>query len=171
MQLPLFALILVAASLSLRASPGPTVLAKGLLSYQAPSGWRAQDLASSKYQVAVAPVLTGVPTNINIEVDRAAKSMSDYITGSLANLKKLPQIKDLVVVNRNAFKTSAGLDGTRVVVTDTVPQLNNARIEQVFYYFDGGGNNKLVLTATCPASDAATDEPLFDASMKSMTLE
>ena len=97
--------------------------------------------------------------------------MNDYIAGSLANLKKLPQIKDLVIVDQNIFKTIAGLDGTRVVVNDTVPQLNNARVEQVFYYFEGGGGNKLVVTATCLASEAATDEPLFDAAVKSMTLE
>lgn len=171
MRASLIALVLLAGSTVLRAGPGSTVLARGLLSYQAPPGWMARDLATSKYQVAVAPVTAGMPANINIEVDQAAGPMKDYIAGALANLKKLPQIKDLTVVSQAAFKTSAGLDGTRVVVMDTVPQLDNARIEQVFYYFDGGGDNKLVLTATCPASEAATNEPLFDAAIKSMTLE
>ena len=166
------ALVFLTAGTGLGANPGPTVLAKGLLSYQAPAGWIARDpVGISKYQIAVAPARVGMPANINIEVDQEAKPMDDYIANSLATLKKLPQVEDLTVVSQKTFTTAAGLDGRRVVVTDTVPQLNNARIEQVFYYFDGGGDNKLVITATCSASDAAINEPLFDAAIKSMTLE
>jgi hypothetical protein len=165
-------LVFLAAGTGLVANPGPTVLAKGLLSYQAPPGWMVRDpVGISKYQIAVAPAPAGIPANINIEVDQEAGPMDGYIANSLATLKKLPQVEDLTVVSQKTFTTAAGLDGRRVVVTDTVPQLNNVRIEQVFYYFDGGGDNKLVITATCRASDAATDEPLFDAAMKSMTLE
>lgn len=171
MKLGFAVLVLISAGLQLRADTGPTVLAKGLLSYQAPPGWLLRDVPTSPYPIAIAPVLVGIPANINIEIDSKAQPMDDYITVTLANLKKMPQVKDVSVVSQVPFKTASGLDGVRVVVTDIVPQLNNARVEQVFYYFEGGGDKKLVITASCAASEAARNEALFDTSVKTLSLE
>ena len=167
-RLLLVGLGLLAAIIPLYADAGPTVLAKGLFSYQAPPGWAAQDSPISKYKISLAPAANGFSANINVVIETAAVSLNDYVTGSLGQLEATPMLTNVKVVSQQPFQTAAGLDGQRVVVTDTMGKMN---LQQTFYFFDGGSNAKLVITASCLVSDGATDAPLFDAALKTFTLE
>jgi hypothetical protein len=122
----------------------------------------------SKYKISFAPAANGFAANINVVIETAAVSMNDYVAGSISALKATPALTNVTVVSQQPFQTAAGLDGQRVVVTDTMGKLN---LQQAFYFFDGGSNAKLVITASCLAADGATDAPLFDAALKTFTLE
>jgi hypothetical protein len=159
---------LLAAALVCRADGPQTVVAPGLFSYQAPLGWTAQDSPISKYKVSFAPPANGFAANINVVIETAAVSLNDYVTGSLSQLKATPMLTNVKVVSQQPFQTAGGLDGQRVVVTDTMGKIN---MQQTFYFFDGGSNAKLVVTASCLAADGAADAPLFDTALKTFTLE
>jgi len=147
---------------------GPTVLQPGLFSYQAPKGWSVQDSPLSKCKVCVDAPKGGFAANLNVVIEANAKSLPDYVAANVAALKASPVFHDLKVVSQQAFTTAAGLDGTRLEITDTLDKFD---LRQVFYFFDGGSGNKVVVTASCLIGDSAADAPLFDASMKTFSLE
>jgi len=167
-RLWLVGLGLFVATLVGRADGPQTVVAPGLFSYQAPPGWTAQDSPISKYKVSFAPPVNGFAANINVVIDKAAMSLNDYVTASLSQLKATPMLVNVKVVSQQPFQTAGGLDGQRVVVTDAMGKMD---LQQTFYFFDGGSNAKLVVTASCLSSDGAADAPLFDAALKTFTLE
>lgn len=125
-------------------------------------------------------------SNSNIEVARTGNSESDYasiliriqkwstplhtfIQIHLDNLEKKQQCR---VLRSEPFLTAAGLDGFRVVATG--PELagvDNAPTEKVFFFFDGGSDEKIVIEASCPQALAARYVPQIDAAMKSFSLE
>jgi len=168
LRLLLFGLGLFAAAISCRATDSQTVVAPGLFSYQAPSGWTVKDSPISKYKISFAPPANGFAANINVVIETFAGSLSDYVTGSLNGLKATPVLTNVQVLSQQPFRTAGGIDGQRVVVSDTMGKIN---MQQTFYFFDGGSNAKLVITASCLAADGATDAPLFDAALKTFTLE
>lgn len=159
---------LFAATLVCRADGPRTVVAPGLFSYQAPPGWTVQDSPISKYKVSFASPASGFAANINVVIETAAVPLNDYVTASLSQLKATPMLLNVKVVSQQPFQTAGGLDGQRVVVTDAMGKMD---LQQTFYFFDGGSNAKLVVTASCLSSDGAADAPLFDAALKTFTLE
>ncbi len=167
---PILAVLgLLATALTCRAGGGPqTVVAPGLFSYQAPSGWTVQDSPASRFKVAVGPAALGFAPNINVVIENATVPLNDYVAGSMRGLKASSILTGVTLIEQGPFRTAGGIDGQRVVVTDTLGKIN---MRQTFYFFDGGSNAKLVVTASCLASDGATKAPLFDAAVKTFTLE
>lgn len=148
---------------------GPTVLAKGLFSYQAPSGWSVQETSFSKYPVSAAPRHDGFAANIDVVIENSPKGLDDYVSSSLAAFQGLRSaLRHMRIVSRQAFLTSAGLDGVRV---EAAALAGSYHLRETFYFFDGGGGNKLTVTASCLAAESTQDVPLFDASLKTLTLE
>jgi hypothetical protein len=147
---------------------GSTVLAKGLFSYQAPPGWSVQQASFSKYPVSAAPRRNGFAANIDVVIESSPKALGDYVSSSLAAFQSSGALRDMHVVNQRPFLTAAGLDGIRVEATDMAGPYH---LREIFYFFDGGSDNKLVVTASCLARDGIRDAPLFDASLKTFTLE
>ena len=143
---------------------GPTVLAKGLFSYQAPVGWSVSDLNLS-LPVSQGPAKDGFAPNIHVAIVSSAQPLAQFVAANILAARKAP---DFRLVEEKPFATAAGLEGTRVVVTET---LDEKELEQVFYFFDGGSNQKIIVSAACLLEDATQDAPLFDASLKSFSLE
>ena len=54
----------------------------------------------------------------------------------------------------------------RLVATATVQHLD---LQQIFYFFEGTGDNKLVVTASSLVGDSAAYAPIFDASLKTFS--
>jgi hypothetical protein len=156
------------AFLPARADGGPTVVQPGLFSYQAPPGWTVQESPVSKYKISLAAPVNGFAANINVVIENAPVSMNDYVTASLNGLKSATALQDVKILSQEPFTTAAGLAGQKIVVTDT---MNKIGVRQTFYFFDGGSDNKLVITASCAQPDGAADAVLFDAAMKTLTLE
>ena len=68
------------------------------------------------------------------------------------------------ILDQRPFVTAAGLDGIRV-------NLDIRDLRQILYFFDGGSNCIIVVNACCLSKSAARDTPLFDASLKTFSLE
>jgi hypothetical protein len=148
---------------------GKTVLARGLFSYQAPPGWQVQDMPQSSF-----PLATEIPAgpdvgSISGAIETFSGDMPTYITEKLGAIRRTPGHETMQVMEKKSFLTTAGLGGTRVVTAETVE--GRPPTERILYFFDGGLGEKILITASCPTAYVARYAPLFDASMKSFTLE
>jgi hypothetical protein len=144
---------------------GQTVLDRGLFSYQAPPGWTVPE-SSDAHPVAVGPMKDGFAPDIHIDIRPNTKTVKEYVAAKVRAVRTA--FPDFKFIDERPFSTTAGLDGIRAVVTDTVGKF---RLEQVFYFFDGGANRILVISARCLAADGARAAPIFDASIKTLSLE
>ena len=144
---------------------GPTVLAKGLFSYQAPEGWTLMSSPLSKFPVSIGKANPGQRPNIFVGMSSFPGGLADY-TGTI--LTYLRSKTGTIIVSQQPFVTTAGLDGIRIVTRQALPRSN---VQLIYYLFDGGGGHKLMIAAGCAASDATQETPLFDEAVKSFTLE
>jgi hypothetical protein len=144
---------------------GPTVLDKGLFSYQAPPGWTVPEMNLS-HPVAVGPMKNGFAPNIHVDIKTSSKTVADFVAENLRAVRAA--FPDFKLIDQRPFSTAAGLDGIRVVITDTVDKFH---LRQIFYFFDGGSNQILVISACCLAADGARDTPIFDGSIRTFSLE
>ena len=158
---------LAMATLSAQAQAGgDTVSSPGVFSYQAPPGWAVKDTSISKYKVSFDTPKNNFAANINVVVQSYPKSLADYVDVNKAQIKNIAVLQNVLIVDERPFTTTAGLQGTRMVVTDTV---GKADLEQTFYLFAGDGDAKYVVTASCLLGDAQAYAPIFDASIKTFT--
>jgi hypothetical protein len=144
---------------------GPTVLDKGLFSYEAPAGWSVPEMTLS-HPVALGPMKDGFAPNIHVDIQSSPKSLDAYVTENLRAVRAA--FPDFRLVSRRPFTTAAGLDGIRVVITDKVDKFY---LQQMFYFLDGGSNQKLIISACCLMADGIRYAPIFDASIKTFSLE
>jgi hypothetical protein len=141
---------------------GPTVLAKGLFSYQAPPGWQTTESSRSPYPVCSEGWNQAQEARIQVQIETASQGFSIYVDRCLQALCIGPD--HARILDRRPFVTAAGLDGIRVTLT-----LRSLR--HIFYFFDGGSGKIIIVNACCRLSDADRDVPLFDISLKTFTLE
>jgi hypothetical protein len=144
------------------AEPGPTVLARGLFSYQAPPGWQTSASPVSPYPVSSEGWYRPHEARILVNIVTVSQGVSDYVTQCLQALRSGPDYAH--VLDRRPFVTAAGLDGIRATV-------NIRGLRQIFYFFDGGSGKIIIVNACCLLRDADRDTPLFDASLKTFSLE
>jgi hypothetical protein len=151
------------------AETGSTVLARGLFSYQAPPGWTVPsgDLPENVASISRGPRRNGFAPDILVFIQGSSKFLSDYVAAYLKSLKEKPAIH-LSVLEQKVFSTSAGLDGIRVVIANAGKKRD---LLQVLYFFDGGSNKVIVVIANSLAYDGKREIPLFDASLKTFSLE
>jgi hypothetical protein len=147
---------------------GPTIAEPGVFTYQAPKGWTAKSMAVSRYPLAFDMPVNNFAANINVVVESTAKPLADYVAMNKAMLLSSPMFVSLQVMSDDPFVTTAGTKGDRVVVKDAMGKMN---LQQTFYFFQGSGNNKFVVTATCKVGDGDHYAPFFDLSMKTFTPE
>lgn len=145
---------------------GDTVSQPGIFSYQAPKGWAVKDTAISKYKVAFDAPKNNFAANINVVVEPYPKSLSEYVELNKTQLKATPIFQNLQIIDEKPFETSAGVKGTRLVVKDTLGKIN---MQQIFYFFAGASDVKLVVTASSLVGDGTTYAPIFDASLKTFS--
>ena len=145
---------------------GDTVSQPGLFSYQAPKGWTVKDTPISKYKVSFDALQNNFAANINVVVETYSKSLSDYVELNKTQLKATPLFQHVQILDEKPFETSAGVKGTRLVVKDTVGELN---LQQIFYIFEGASDTKMVVTASSLVGDGDHYAPIFDGSMKTFS--
>jgi hypothetical protein len=163
-----FAALLFLAGMADRGAAdelGPTVLDKGLFSYQAPAGWTVAELGDA-HPAAVGPVKGGFAPDIHVDIKPNSKPMNEYVAENLRAMRQgLPGFK---LIDQKPFSTAAGLDGIRVAI---IARVGKFRLQQILYFFDGGGNQVLVISACGLAADGLREAPVFDASIKTFSLE
>jgi len=145
---------------------GETVSAPGVFSYQAPAGWTLKDTPMSKYKFSFDTPKNNFAANINVVVQDYPKPLADYVALNKTQIKNIAMLQNVLIVDEKPFTTTAGLQGTRLVITDTV---GKSDLEQTFYIFAGDGDTKYVVTASCLVNDAQVYAPIFDASIKTFT--
>jgi hypothetical protein len=169
-----FVLVLIfgcaAAILPVRAqAAGPTVLEKGVYSYQAPVGWRVPiaDLPEAFASASVGPRRDGFAPHLYVFIRSSPKPLPDFVADYLRTFQS-GSATHFKVVDQRPFSTTAGLDGIRVAITYALGKLH---LQEIFYFFDGGSGKKIVATACRLATDDPREAPVFDASLKTFTLE
>ena len=99
-------------------------------------------------------------------VEPYAGTLDDYVA---MNMKTVgARIAGFNVVEQKSFTTASGIRGARVVADDTV---RNSNLQQIFYFFAGSSMNKIVVTASSRAGDGDHFAPIFDAAMKTFTVQ
>jgi hypothetical protein len=141
---------------------GRTVLAKGLFSYQAPAGWTTGESPLSPYPVSSEGFGQPHEASIRVNIEASPRNLPDYVDRWLKALRDGPDHAH--ILDRRPFVTAAQLDGVRVVT-----EIRNLR--QILYFFDGGSGQIIVVNACCLIRHAGHDTPLFDASLKTFSLE
>jgi hypothetical protein len=95
----------------------------------------------------------------NQAVDDYVKSQTEKLTGAVGKL---------TLVDKGSFKTDHGDTGMRLVVrNDSSPR----KVESIRYVFSAKNGLLLVFKCQCLSADDAQFRPIFDASMKSLTLD
>ncbi len=145
---------------------GDSVSQPGVFSYQAPKGWTVKDTAISKYKISFDAPKNNFSANINVVVESYPKSLSEYVELNKTALKTAPVFQNLQIIDEKPFETSSGVKGTRLVVKDTMGKVD---MQQIFYFFEGASDAKLVVTASCLVGDGDHYTPLFDASLKTFS--
>jgi hypothetical protein len=145
-----------------------TVLAKGLFSYEAPLGWNVGPQSNSRFDVAKIGGESDFGS-ILVSIQESSLPFPEFVE---ERLRIVQQNEGVHVLRRQAFLTAAGLDGLRVVATGPLLyRVDKTPIQEVLYFFDGGSNQKIIVRATCAKTRAERYTPLFDAALKTFTLE
>jgi hypothetical protein len=150
------------------AADAPNLVSQpGLFSYQAPAGWAVKASPMSKYPVALDAPQNGYSANINVVAESFPGSLKDYVAANKTALSSSKLFANVRFAHETAFQTASGLSGVRLVVLDTIGQLN---LRQSFYIFPGHGDQKFVVTASSSADDGEKNSPIFDAALKTFSV-
>jgi hypothetical protein len=139
----------------------------GEFSYVPPERWVLRDLPGYKYKLATGQPSEGFAPNIGVVDEYAPVTLDDYVAG---NLRVMPQMHEKKggspprVLNRAEFTTDSNGRGVRVV---TESETGGKKImRQIFYFFDGKGGNKFVVTCSALGAARESYDKLCDTSIK-----
>lgn len=145
---------------------GATVSEPGAFSYQAPRGWSVKETPVSRYKVSVDKLKNHFSAHISVVMQVYPGTLAAYVDVNKRAFAASPAFKNFQIVEEKQFTTTAGGIGVRLVATATVQHLD---LQQIFYFFEGTGDNKLVVTASSLVGDSAAYAPIFDASLKTFS--
>ena len=121
-----------------------------------------KEVPGLKYQIAFWPASGGFTPNINVVDEVFSGELKDYVNGNIQALTK--QFKEFKNLGQFDFKTDSGAKGIKLL-TQSEQQGNLLR--QTFFFFDGKGGRKYVVT--CSARIEVGDK--FDAPFEASDLE
>jgi hypothetical protein len=128
---------------------GRAVLAKGYFSYQAPPGWEVTEPPQAKFPIAIESTPRTPAASIYASIETFRGDLHAYVETTLKEMARNHVFRHFHVQSRRPFVTAAGLDGFRAVTTERlVYGASKTVTRKILYFFDGGGNQKVVLTAT-----------------------
>jgi len=157
-----FGLLLAATVLPLYADQGATISEPGVFTYQAPPDWEVKESPMSKYKVAMGPAKNGFAPNINVVTESYDGTLEHYVEANKTAIKDSPMFSNVTFVSQAAFEGANGVQGIRLVTTDTLGKMN---LQQIFYFFSGT-KGKVVVTASSSIETGDQYTPIFDASLK-----
>jgi hypothetical protein len=140
------------------SSLGDVVSEPGLFFSQAPKGWAVQEDPELDYATCVGPAESdGSSPSIKTN-SQGYQSVDDYVKSIT------PDTGGAKIVDRGSFTTRSDVAGQRLVIQKDSQ-------ERVVYVFPGKSGLLLTFNCSCPAAEDGQFRPLFDASMKSLTLD
>ena len=141
-----------------------TVASPGVFSYQPPDGWFVRDSPLSKFKVSFEKLRGEFAPNITVVVEQYPGPLALFVARAKKVLLTSPVFLNSTIVDESSFETSSGLEGTRLVLKDTISKLD---LQQVVYLFAGDGGRKYMVTGSCLAGDGDRYASIFDDSIKS----
>jgi hypothetical protein len=127
--------------------PPRHIEAAGGFSFVPPQSWQVREIPGLKYKVVHGQPAAGFAPNINV-VDEAFKGTLDaYVKQNVATLQRVFK-KARILAEQEEFKTTAGLQGVRLMVENE----QNARLLRQSFYFFAKGDTKYVVTCTTLAA-------------------
>jgi hypothetical protein len=138
----------------------------GGYSFVPPPGWRTAELPGFKYKVVAGEAADGFAPNINVVEEKYTGSLESYIDLNEASLERFFEDFERVS-SKQEFVTDSGLTGFKLVCRST--QLKK-RLQQTFYFFDGG-SRKFVVTCSRLADAADGVDALHEGSLRSFRFE
>ena len=137
----------------------------GGFSFVPPEDWKVRDFPGLKYKIVVGPIGAGFASNINVVDETIKGTLDDYVKGNIAVLQSA--FKKFRLVKQDDFKTSAGLQGARLIAES---EQNDMLLRQTFYFF-GTADTKYVITCSTLAEGGEKLDPVFEKSMKTFRFE
>ncbi len=159
-------ILCLACALGVWAAVGSRHVEKtGGYSFCAPKGWRFRDLPGFKYQYAIGPEADGFSPNINVIDEKYGGTLKSYVDANVATLKKI--FTAFTLVKREAFQTTGGVKGERVVTT---AKQGKVAVRQTYYFFPAAKKRFLVVSCTALAKHGETLDPVFAESVKTLAV-
>ena len=137
----------------------------GGFSFVPPETWQARAVPGLKYKIAFGPVQDGFASNINVVDEAFTGALDAYVNANKAALERA--LKKVRIVKQEAFRTTAGLPGARLIVEC---EQNDKPLRQTFYFF-GTAGMKFVVTCSTTAAGGEKLDPVFERAMKTFRLE
>jgi len=145
---------------------GKTVSEDGLFSFQGPKGWEPRDEPEREYSTCIGPPEAGGFKPFIFITPEDNQTVDDYVKTQTGNLTGVDG--KLTLVDKGSFKTDHGDSGARMVVRN---ESSARKVESVRYIFSAKNGLLLVFKCQCLSVDDAQFRPIFDASMKTLTLD
>jgi hypothetical protein len=138
------------------AALGDPVSEPGLFSFQAPKGWDTQTSPEQNYSSCSGPAESdGSSPSITVD-QQGYQEVDAYVKTYMATLGASAE--------KSSFQTNSGAKGVRVIAKDGAN-------ETVAYVFPAKNGLLMVFTGKCLSADDSQIRPLFEASLKSLTLD
>ena len=132
---------------------------------QAPKNWQFREFPGLKYKVAFGPTANSFTPNINVVDEAYDGSLKSYVDANAKALEK--HFVQFALIKRDAFVTTRGLNGERMLTT-SLQQKNLLR--QTFYVFPGAKGKYFVVTCSALAAGGASFDTLFEESIRTFKL-
>ena len=137
----------------------------GGFALRAPKGWQFREFPGQKYQIVFGPPRGSFRSNINVVDEAYSGSLKSYVDLNIENVKRV--FDQFKLIKREAFVTTSGLQGEKVVTTSR--QYKNL-LRQTFYFFRGPQGKYLVVTCSTLAKGGEAFDRLFEESLKTFEL-
>jgi hypothetical protein len=140
--------------------------AAGGYSFCPPKDWVMKEMPGLKYKLAIGEASGGFAPNINVVDEAFDGSVADYVKASLETVSKV--FKGFKKLGQSNFKTDSGVKGIRL---QTESEQGNLRLRQTFFFLEGKGKTKLVVTCSALAETGQKLDAVFEDSLKTFALE
>ena len=136
-----------------------------------PDGWVVRERPNEKYRALFGEASNNFAPNINFKDEVSELTLSAYVAAGvrliLASTEKLGATS-IEPLGQSDFTTESGMRGVRAVF-QTLYKGFLVRTTQ--YYFDAGGNRKIIVTCTSLDQNKEVFDQVFERSAKSFRLE
>lgn len=139
-----------------------------------PVGWRWEDKKDDNYKRSFGPASTVFVANLNFKEAVNTLPLNEFVDISIKSvLDKFNQLSNdagvasVKLISQGDIVTTQTERGVKVVF---LADFKGLLIDSTQYYFDTG-TKKLILTFTCLESEKASNDKLFDQSVKTLQID
>lgn len=136
-----------------------------------PAGWKVEEKEGQKFKFLFGTSGQRFTPNINFRDHNDSRLLDDYATAGIDYLLenyKVVGADSVKLVKREPFTTASGASGVKVALRS---EYKGLLVRSLQYYFNGKGDQKVIMTATALEVDQATLDPIFDEAAKSFRVE